>query len=140
MPLGMSFAPTADPTQRRPTSAPVPIQEAIRILSLQLPRMMGASAPNAASLMAGMPGAGGAGLGGPTSNPIIEQLLRALFAGRQPGQMTGLPGAPSMGAGGGTGPFPGFQWAMPTPPTPAPPPEPQQGFGGPSFGRPEELG
>jgi hypothetical protein len=124
--IGRSFAPTNDRTAERRGPSPAPIQEAIRVLSLQMPRVAGASAPTAQSMMAGAPGAGGGGLGGPTSNPIIEQLLRALFGGQGQmggGQMPGLPGAPPAPP---QNPFPGFGFVQPpvrpTPPPMGPPP------------------
>jgi hypothetical protein len=98
MALGMSFAPNDDPTAQRRGPSPAPIQEAIRVLSLQMPRVIGANSPNPAALMSQMSGQmnGGQGLGGPTSNPIIEQLLRALMGG-QSGQMPpGVPQPPAM--------------------------------------------
>jgi hypothetical protein len=118
MALGRSFAPTDDPMmQRRGGPSQAPIQEAIRVLSLQMPRVVGANSPTA--MMAGAPGAGGAGLGGPTSNPIIEQLLRALFGGQnRMGAMPGLPGAPTHPP---QNPNPGFGFVQP-PVTPTPPP------------------
>lgn len=125
MPLGMSFAPQDPGTTDRRGQAPAPIQEAIRVLSLQLPRVSGATSPTPAELLAH---AGGRGMtfGGPTGNPIIEQLLRALFAGQQ-NAGPGLPGAPGMP----TRPvFPGFTFgtpppapALPTPPETLPPPQ-----------------
>jgi hypothetical protein len=69
-----------------------------------------------------MPEAGGGALGGPTSNPIIEQILRALFAG-QSGAPAGLSGAPTMPPGGGT-PFPGFRFGAETPTMPTAPQSP----------------
>jgi hypothetical protein len=119
MALGMSFAPNDDPTAQRRGPSPAPIQEAIRVLSLQMPRVIGANSPNPAALMSQMSGQmnGGQGLGGPTSNPIIEQLLRALMGG-QSGQMPGLPGAPQPPA---APPNPGFGWVNP-PVRPTPPP------------------
>jgi hypothetical protein len=122
MALGRSFAPNDDPTSQRRGPSPAPIQEAIRVMSLQMPRVVGANSPNPAALMSQMGGQmnGGQGLGGPTSNPIIEQLLRALFGGggQQGGQMPGLPGAPAPPS---APPNPGFGWINPTVnPTPAP--------------------
>jgi hypothetical protein len=134
--LGQSFAPmmnTSGPTRRPDASQPV--QEAIRVLSLRMPQMRGGPAPS--QLMAG-PGAGGSGLGGPTSNPIIEQLLRALFSGRKTGGgVPGLPGAPT---GPSRSPFPGFTFGAQPPSMPSapiaqpPPPSPREigpgGFAG----------
>lgn len=124
MPLGMSFAPQSD-AMRRPTTAPpsqTPVQEAIRVLSLQLPRLTGASGPTPGALMAGA----GAGFGGPTSNPILEQLLRALFAGRSP--QAGMPGLPTPGMPSMPSRpiFPGFTFgtAPPSPTMPMPPSAP----------------
>jgi hypothetical protein len=100
MALGMSFAPNDDPTAQRRGPSPAPIQEAIRVLSLQMPRVIGANSPNPAALMSQMSGQmnGGQGLGGPTSNPIIEQLLRALMGGfgwvNPPVRPTPPPGVP----------------------------------------------
>ena len=85
MPLGLSFAPgqNDDTNRMGGGQAQTPVQEAIRILSLRLPRLLGAGAPTSPALMGGPGGMarGSAGLGGPPSNPIIEQLLRAIFGG-----------------------------------------------------------
>jgi len=79
--LGLTFSPTAttDPTkaQRDPNA---PVQEAIRTLSLRIPKVLGARGMAPAPLLNG-PGAAG------VMNPQgmdLERLLRMLF-----GQMTG---------------------------------------------------
>jgi len=151
MPLGLSFAPGQDEmTQRQNGAGPStsPIQEAIRVLSLRMPRVLGASSPAPAALLSGP---GSQGLGGHPGNPIIEQLLRALLGGQTSGgPMDGLPGGamiappmmpgPGPMGGGMSGPplIPGFKFgeqpgpfppgmpsggtSSPMPPTPPPNP------------------
>ena len=145
MPLGLSFAPRSqDEIAARGTGgpSPSPIQEAIRILSLRLPRAFGASAPAPSALMAGAGAPSrAAALPGPTTNPILEQLLRALLGGMAPqGMARGLPGLPVPGGAMGAfglppGPMgpaprspiltPGFRFEQ-QPPSPGPvaPPAP----------------
>lgn len=122
MPIGMTFAPTNHTTDERRGPTTPPIQEAIRLLSLQLPRVTGASAPTPTALLAG---SGGGRFGGSTSNPIIEQLLRAIFGGRSPmaGPLPGLPapGLPSMPS---RPVFPSFTMGAPMPRLPEAPPMP----------------
>jgi hypothetical protein len=131
MPLGQSFAPTDRNLTERRGPSQAPIQEAIRVLSLQMPRVVGASSPSPAALLAGQPGVGGGGIGGPTSNPIIEQLLRALMAGGlgQNGPAmgdSGIPGLPGAPPAPRAPVLPGFTW---TQPPQAPPPQQHTGGG-----------
>lgn len=133
MPLGRSFAPNSDQMSQRPPggAGQSPVQEAVRVLSLRLPRVVGASAPAPGALMGGM---GGQGLAGPTSNPIVQQLMQMILGGQtaqQGGAIPGLPvpgGMPSMPASmGGFTPNIGFNTpggGVSTPPTPQTPPRP----------------
>ncbi len=129
--LGISFAPGADDQQRQqqggtaPSGVP-PLQTAIRLLSLRLPRVGGANALAPGPLLqsaggAGLQGAlsggaGGIGGGGPLT---LEQLLLRLFG---PGSALGRPGGPVSAPGGGfTGNAGGGQGFMGAP-IYAPPP------------------
>ena len=139
--FGLSFVPGADDQQRQqqqgtaPSGVP-PLQTAIRLLSLRLPRVGGANALAPGPLLqsaggAGLQGAlsggaGGIGGGGPLT---LEQLLLRLFG---PGSSLGAPDRMLLGgvtgnAGGGQG----FMGAPSYAPTPriipgggTPPPEP----------------
>lgn len=85
--IGQSFAPLGDPNN--PTrqqggngQASNPVQEAIRVLSLRLPRVLGAGTPApgvllnspGGSMLPGLPGA----TGGAPANPLTT-ILRQLF-------------------------------------------------------------
>lgn len=86
--FGLSFAPgQAGPTRERGINggAPSPIQQAIQLLSLRLPRVMGAQALAPGPLMQA-PGAGAMGGGG-----SVDALLRLLF---------GMGGPDGLAAGG----------------------------------------
>lgn len=91
MALGMTFAPGSGESGNgdQPNGpAPSPVQQAIQLLSLRLPRVAGASSPAPQALLGGrgaMPGQGGAGLPGPTGNPIVQQLLMAMLGGQAGG-------------------------------------------------------
>jgi hypothetical protein len=112
MAFGQSFMPGADEetgVERKPGAAP--IQEAIRVLSLRMPRVVGAGGISPQPLLNSM-GAGGLNVQGG-----LEQFLQMLFGqmpgqgsqqmqpmsapGAMPGQMPGAGGmqAPGMGAG-----------------------------------------
>lgn len=90
-PLGLSFSPfnTAQPQNvqgaGQPGAAPS-AQDAIRVLSLRLPRVVGAGALAPGPLLNAP---GGAAFGGSGFN--LEQLLQLLF-GQRPGQMGIEPG------------------------------------------------
>lgn len=124
--LGLTFAPT-NQNQQQAGQGPQPggtVQDAIRILSLNLPRVTGAAglapqgllaAPGAAGVLGGMgtpQGPGGA------SNPLLEALRRLLMGGGAPlpsvtpGLTPTPPGAPQAPVPTGPPPMPGG------PPTP----------------------
>lgn len=107
-PLGLSFSPTGSPDQKDGQGG-TPIQDAIKVLSLQMPRFSGGLSPQ----MGGMGSGGIVGGGGMPGG--LEQFLAALF-GRLlpmgPGAM-----APNV--------MPGIQG----PGQPQMPPEPMGGFG-----------
>lgn len=133
---GLSFSPLGSPQSKHGTDetpAP-PIQEAIRVLSLRIPKIAG-GAPSLApySLLTGA-GSGGVGMGGGT-NLGLEDLLRKLFGITGPGaggMAPSAPGAPSgggsgsaappaFGGGGGSAPPPHFVPIGPTNPPPLDP-------------------
>ena len=94
MNLGITFAPGHNTTgmQQRPGMASQPVQEAIKLLSLRLPRIVGANAPIPQGLLFG---AGGEGLPDPTGNPLLDILRRRLGdPGAIPGDPSGLPPLP----------------------------------------------
>ena len=93
--LGVSFIPSGDEGQQQgamgPGAAPgvPPLQSAIRLLSMRLPRFGGGMSPASMAPGALLGGQGGAAMGGAGS---LEAMLRALFG------LGGPAGAPSMGA------------------------------------------
>ena len=96
--LGVSFIPSGDEPQQGSMgpggAAPgvPPLQSAIRLLSMRLPRFGGGMSPASIApgqLLGGMGGGGLSGMGGGGS---LEAMLRALFG------LGGPAGAPSMGA------------------------------------------
>lgn len=100
--LGQSFLPGADDQrmQQQEGAGPVnPVQEAIKVLSLKIPRYLGAQAPAPPQLLNSM---GGGALQNPLAQLILQQFM------------------PHAG-GGGSSPMPGATPAAP-PPGPAPNP------------------
>lgn len=82
--LGQTFAPLGDPNDlqdpRRNAPSASPVQEAIKLLSLRIPRWTGSgTAPIPQPLLTGP---GSAGL--PTAENPIEQMLRKLLLGGIP--------------------------------------------------------
>ena len=133
----VSFVPgSQDPTNPNqppggaPSGAPPQLQQAIRLLSLRLPRLGGVSgglAPGAIAPGALLSGAGGAALG--AGGGSLEAILRALFglggAGAAPGA---VPGAGFSGVSQAAprvvpGTQPGTTYPSPPPPSPPKPPE-----------------
>src|SRR3990167_9613316 len=74
--LGISFAPSV--RERRQQDVGSPLQRAIQVLSLRLPRFVGSRAPIPQGLLAA--GGGGSGLG----NSVVQSVLASL-AGPQAG-------------------------------------------------------
>lgn len=109
---GLSFSPLGADPSKRPTDTTqnAPIQEAIRVLSMRVPRMNGSApsvAPNALLSGQGSGGLAPGGTGGTTMG--LEQLLRKLFGMPATGSFApaqGAPGAPGGGMGGGMPPAP----------------------------------
>ncbi len=128
--LGLSFAPLANNAPTGATGQPqanaAPLQEAIRLLSLRLPRQVASRGLAPSSLLTAP---GSAGLPGTSGAPTIEEFLRRLLMGfGTPGQPTNpYPGT------GGPEPMPG---AYPAPAMSAP--EPMMGGApSPSMSAPE---
>jgi hypothetical protein len=138
-PIGLSFMPGGgggtDPNAQKPT----PVQQAIQLLSLRIPRTVGAASGAPQSLL---DSPGGSMLGGnPNSAAILEEIRRRLFGGGgappsgpfQPSvPRMPLPGAPPADEGGapfGTPrvgfPGPGGREAGPTGPSTPPPMAPE---------------
>lgn len=116
--LGISFSPFGDandPTNKRGGgSAPSP-QEAIRILSLRRPSVVGANAPIPGVLLNAQ---GGGAFGGSGMN--LEQLLQLLYGQRQ--GMGGTPAFPSPGGGSVSGYGAPPPSVIPSQPDSGPPP------------------
>lgn len=138
MALGISFSPgSQDPQRTGPTGVQdaAPLQQAIQLLSLRLPRVVGATSPIPAPLLQGT---GSQGQPDATGNPLLDVLRRLLNPGggggfAPPSQNTpaALGEGPSPrvipGAGGQPVPQPTGTilppMPTPTPPQPLPPPE-----------------
>jgi len=77
-PYGVSFLPNGDQRYQRPgTTGASPVQEAIRVLSLRVPRVVGSTPMAPLALLTGQ-GGGGAPSG------VVETLLRALAPPQSP--------------------------------------------------------
>jgi len=115
--MGQAFAPTPQNDQDRAGQAAAGqnVQEAVKILSLHLPKVWGA-APANLGLLQPNPAAPGAPI-----SAIVESILRRY--GGQPGVQ---PGGPVSAPTGSAWQQPGFQYAPPQPATYAPPPAPEQ--------------
>ena len=119
--FGINFVPGQEDQQRQPGGEPgpqvSPLQQAIRTLSLRLPRVGGAQALAPGALLNAPGGAGLAGMGGMT----LEQLLMQLFGGG-PAAAGGNAGAagPQGGIGGPPTPriIPGTTPGIPPPQPP----------------------
>lgn len=136
--FGISFSPFSDDNsgKQNPRGPQVSPQEAIRVLSLRVPRTVGAGSPIPGQLLNG---AGGAAFGGAqtpsgptpgTPNMGLEELLAMLFGQRRSmSQGLSLPIDQSPGGNSAGGTFPpmipgaGDYPAPPPQPTPAPPPK-----------------
>jgi hypothetical protein len=135
--FGSTFQPNSndDPMQRQQQSDPV--QQAIQILALRLPKFVGAGVSPTELLSPGG-GAGLAGLGG--DGALVQQIMQSLvgakrqFAGAPQQQMPGAPQAPAPPMGGK--PRIHAQEA----PAPAPSYTPQQPTGGPPAGYRPNVG
>lgn len=163
--FGLSFAPFAGKPGYgdHPTSGGQlsPVQEAIQILSLRRPTVVGASAPGPNALInpnapGGPGGAGSMGGGGFDLPDLLKRLLGQFGGQYQPPSMPKFGPAPEMPGGSYAPPqlpkvpAPGFDFGQgpkaPEPPAPAPPalqsptpPERQPGAGFP-FQGPRQRG
>lgn len=131
--LGQSFAPLGDPQTERMQgqgTGPVnPVQEAIKVLSLKIPRATGAG--QGAIPTGLMMGQGAAGLGGDGSGNPLMDLLRNLLGGMPAGPIPSPRVIPGIDTGE---PAPGtFNPGLGGPPenvSPPPIPAPGGGRGG----------
>lgn len=103
-PIGISFIPTAENQAQGPRQGGLEtdLGQAFKILSLRLPRLLGAQAPAPPSLLNG---AGAAGLSGQQGgfNPhaaVFEALIRALTGGTPSGDLYGANTSAAAMAGG----------------------------------------
>lgn len=111
--FGLSFSPLGQggPTNPNnpgtPSGGGNPVQDAIKVLSLRIPKVVGAGAPSPQVLLGGAGGGpggagaapGAAGFGGGGNAALFEQLLRSLFGGGEPQtgiNRPGMPPAPNM--------------------------------------------
>jgi len=78
--MGISFAPTSDEQRKKTVGSP--LQQAIQVLSLRVPKVVGAWAPIPQGLL---PGSGG---GGSLGNSVVQSVLASLL-GAQGGQAAG---------------------------------------------------
>lgn len=117
MAMGMTFAPGSNEMQQRPMTSQEPLQEAIKLLSLRLPQIVGANSPVPAPLLQSQGGMGA----DPTGNPLLD-LLRRLLGGGQAPQEMGMPSpplGPGRTGGGVPNPEPGpLPLPQPMPPKP----------------------
>lgn len=126
--LGISFAPTADQAEMGPRRGPLEgLPQAIKILSLHMPRILGARAPVSSALVNPSAGAGGI-------DPYLSALFQTLAKTMSPNMPNagGLPG----GAAGGPMPRRGPVYAPPYQPSmpdamPSKPPMPETHWQGP---------
>lgn len=94
--FGLTFVPSNAPDKTR-GSAPDPnanVQEAIRTLSLHIPKVVGAKAPTSAALLNGQ---GSQGIGAP-GGMGLEQILALLFGQARPMAGPQSPGTADLGA------------------------------------------
>jgi hypothetical protein len=113
--FGVSFLPNGDSRYQRPgeeagAGANIqPVQDAIKILSLRVPRMVGA---NPLAPLALLQGRGSGGL----SEGLLQQLLRTM--GQMPATNAGGPmaGVGGVGVGGAPSPFTAPEGAAPASP------------------------
>jgi hypothetical protein len=139
--FGSTFQPNSndDPMQRQQQSDPV--QQAIQILALRLPKFVGAGVSPTELLSPG----GGAGLAGLGNGDMVGSIISGLLGANRPRR-------PGAGAGAGAGapapPAPSGQGSFQKPrihaqEAPAPPPPaytPQQPTGGPPAGYRPNVG
>src|SRR5688500_19484668 len=77
--LGTKFSPTGDDMQQRPQGSlgGSPVQEAVRTLSLRVPRWTGGNTAPAPQALLQSPGMAGVG----SQNPIMQALMQILKGG-----------------------------------------------------------
>ena len=97
-PLGLSFLPP-DPQANGGATGATPVQQAIQLLALHLPRILGAASPIPPSLLQSL-GGGGLASGAETVEAALRRLLTP-WVGGMPGQPAGM----GMPTGGLTSPF-----------------------------------
>lgn len=111
--FGVSFLPNGDQRYQRPGlggGAPgglAPIQEAIKVISMRVPRVVGA---NPLAPLALLGGQGAQGL----PNGLLEQLLRTLGAGPRMQEDPGAGDPNSLGVGGAPSPLASSSGLMPS--------------------------
>src|SRR3990167_2922620 len=94
--IGVNFQPGTDPNgQTDPRRASTPVQEAIKVLSLRLPRVVGANAISPQALLSS-PGSGGNRVDS-VENTILQRMFPSGFEKPPAGQATMIP--PTLGPG-----------------------------------------
>ncbi len=105
--MGVSFVPggQGDPqnrSQQGEASGAAPLQQAIQMLSLRLPRVVGANAMAPGQLLNAPGGMGGSG------NPLLEALLRLAGMAGGGGMPSGMPNQAPSPMAFGSAPMPRF--------------------------------
>lgn len=104
--IGLSFQPGAEDEEQKKRASMIP--QAIKVLSLRLPRILGAQAPTAEALLRPQAGSGG---GGPMANAVVQSILRSMGTPGAAPQAAPMQ-APITAAGGGGGEAAGLQAAI----------------------------
>lgn len=92
-PLGVSFAPTTENAQQNAQRPPELLPQAIQILSLRLPRVLGAQAPSSDALLRG---GGGGQENSSVVSAVVQSVLQSVLGSTPPP----APSAPGAAAGG----------------------------------------
>lgn len=123
--LGMSFSPfnqdASGKAQAGQTAGAAPVQDAIKILSLRTPTVVGASAPAPQSLLGG-PTVQGGSVGTAGSADALQALLRRLLMAQAPSAAPGgqPPSSPFALTPGATAPMAPSMAPLSAPPTDPP--------------------
>jgi hypothetical protein len=99
--IGQSFAPLGNGMPAKPDGGGVApgAQQAIKVLNLRLPRVVGSGAPAPGALLNAQ---GASGLPSAGTNPMLEALIHAVMGGYAPATGAG----PTPGASGPSSPLP----------------------------------
>lgn len=116
MAIGVSFVPAAGKDSRQVDAQDSAVQQAIQVLSLRLPRVVGAQGLAPSTLLNAAGGAALTGAGGNVDRIVDQIINRIMPEGAQPGPVPTVP-TPRVVPGG----QPGQPGQPPTPGVPMPP-------------------